>query len=131
MKWVQNSNNPLAAILADPEEDTEAAPSVFTSPISGWFCIQNLFRRDDLVFIQILGMGRGRVEHGYTLNERDELNYWCKGPGGEIAFTPLQYELIIRPEELGLGSCKLRRSRWARLHSRVPALHLRDARSNI
>jgi len=79
------------------------APSKFTSLSNEWFCIQNYFRRNDLVFIQILG----RREHGYTLNEHDELNYWRKGPGDEIVFTPLQYELIIRPEELGQDLCKL------------------------
>ena len=51
----------------------------------------------------------GRVKHGYTLNEHDELNYWRNGPGDEIAFTPLQYELIIRLEGTNLGHdlCKL------------------------
>jgi hypothetical protein len=88
---------------AGVDAEASAAPSEFTSFSNGWFCIQNLFRRDDLVFIQILG----RPEHGYTLNERDELNYWRKGPRDEIAFTPLQYELIIRPEELMQDLCKL------------------------
>ena len=91
--------------LHDALQPAEAAPSVFTSPSTGWLCIQKLIRRDDLVFIQI--QTGDRMEHGYTLNEYDELNYWRKGPGGEIAFTPLQYELIIRPEELAQDLCKL------------------------
>ena len=65
---------PLGVPIGEPVGMVDA-PSPFTSLSNEWFCIQNLFRRDDLLFIQILG----RPEHGYMLNERDELNYWRKG----------------------------------------------------
>ena len=72
-----------AASAAEAPADPDA-PSGFTSPSTSWSCIQKYFRRGGLVYIQMLG----RVNHGYTLNEHDELSHWRNGPGDEIAFTP-------------------------------------------
>ena len=90
---------PRGTLVEHPDTPTTQPPSVFTSPCTGWSCIQDYFRRGGLAYIQMMG----RVKHGYTLNEHDELNYWRNGPGDEIAFTPLQYELTIRLDSTTLG----------------------------
>ena len=48
--------------------------------------------------------------HGFTLNERDDLNYFWECPNGVIAYIPLTFpmRLVICPERGDEhGSCKM------------------------
>ena len=71
-----------------------------------WCCISKCFRRGELVYIQL----RDSVMHGFTLNERDDLNYFRERPGGVIAYAPCPCpaRLAICPGRGDEnGSCKL------------------------
>ena len=97
--------NPASRVVGDGGAEP-VVPNVSLTMFAEWCRISNCFRRGELVYIQI----RDSVVHGFTLNERNDLNYFWERPNGVTAYMPfpLPFRLVISPERGDEhGSCKL------------------------